>query len=66
MRKSRFSEEQIIGAIKRMDADVSAADAGRELRSGEIEGQHQGEEALHESACDRADHGAGRRAAARD
>ena len=31
MRKSRFSEEQIIGAIKRMDAGVSAADLGREL-----------------------------------
>ena len=31
MRKSRFSEEQIIGAIKRMDAGVSAADVGREL-----------------------------------
>ena len=31
MRKSRFSEEQIIQAIKRMDAGVSAADIGREL-----------------------------------
>jgi putative transposase len=31
MRKSRFSEEQIIQAIKRMDAGVSAADVGREL-----------------------------------
>lgn len=31
MRKSRFSEEQIIQAIKRMDAGLSAADLGREL-----------------------------------
>jgi putative transposase len=31
MRKSRFSEEQIIQAIKRMDAGLSAADIGREL-----------------------------------
>jgi putative transposase len=31
MRKSRFSEEQIIQAIKRMDAGLSAADVGREL-----------------------------------
>jgi putative transposase len=31
MRKSRFSEEQIIQAIKRVDAGMSAADVGREL-----------------------------------
>ena len=31
MRKSRFSEEQIIQAIKQMDAGLSAADVGREL-----------------------------------
>lgn len=31
MRKSRFSEEQIIAAIKRVDAGMSAADVGREL-----------------------------------
>jgi putative transposase len=31
MRKSRFSDEQIIQAIKRMDAGLSAADVGREL-----------------------------------
>lgn len=31
MRKSRFTEEQIIQAIKRMDAGLSAADVGREL-----------------------------------
>ena len=31
MRRSRFSEEQIIQAIKRMDAGLSAADPGREL-----------------------------------
>lgn len=31
MRKSRFSEEQIIQAIKRMDAGLSAVDVGREL-----------------------------------
>jgi putative transposase len=31
MRKSRFSEEQIIQAIKRMDAGLSAADVRREL-----------------------------------
>lgn len=31
MRKSRFTEEQIIAAIKRVDAGMSAADVGREL-----------------------------------
>jgi putative transposase len=31
MRKSRFSDEQIIQAIKRVDAGMSAADVGREL-----------------------------------
>jgi putative transposase len=31
MRKSRFSEEQIIAAIKRMDAGLSAAEVGRDL-----------------------------------
>ena len=31
MRRSRFSEEQIIQAIKRMDAGLSASDLGREL-----------------------------------
>lgn len=31
MRKSRFSEEQIIQALKRMDAGMSAAEVGREL-----------------------------------
>lgn len=31
MRKSRFTEEQIIAAVKRVDAGMSAADVGREL-----------------------------------
>lgn len=31
MRNSRFTEEQIIAAIKRVDAGMSAADVGREL-----------------------------------
>jgi putative transposase len=31
MRKRRFTEEQIIQAIKRVDAGMSAADVGREL-----------------------------------
>ncbi|HXC52750.1 MAG TPA: transposase [Candidatus Limnocylindrales bacterium] len=31
MRKSRFSDEQILQAIKRVDAGMSAADVGREL-----------------------------------